>query len=108
MIEERFKAYLPSNMRKPHIKDKYDNCPICDYPFNTLKQAEEVAEWLNQNTIEYKRFVLIVDEDKFGKMYRVWDNEKNERVSFIPLIPPHDTIEGLKKYVDWLNSLVEE
>ena len=109
MMEERFEAYLPSNMRKPHIKDKYDNCPICDYPFNTLKQAEEVAEWLNMNTKQYKRFVLreSMSMDRKG-VYTVWDNKTNNTIPFIPQISSSNFRLELEKWIDWLNSLVEE
>lgn len=107
MKEERFKACESRGLNISKIFDEHNsNCPICDIKFNSLKQAEEIADWLNLNIKQYQRFVLIEYLDRKGhESYRIWDNKLNEPVPFVPLIESSCPRSELMKFVKYLNSI---
>lgn len=107
MKEERFKVCEDRIHNISTIFDEYgSNCPICDIKFNSLKQAEEIADWLNINIKQYQRFVLIEYIDRTGHdNYRVWDNKLNEHVPFVPLIKSSCPRSELMEFVKYLNSI---
>ena len=110
MSEKRFVGKINGMNNHTIIEDKYDDkifdetCPV----FHTLKDAKDFAEWLNRNTKPYARFVLELDKCNGITMYNIIDNKTGENIPFIPRITKTHPEYELKKFVEWLNGLVEK
>lgn len=106
-MTERFGVKI--GISKAYLTDKYEKCPICDYPFNQSHQVKDIAEWLNNNVKEYHRFELREHITSNGiKAFVLWDNEEEDYVKFRPLIPnTNNPQHEHQEYINFLNSLVE-